>query len=563
MTTGEVRDIPGLPHRQILTILSVLLPALFLAALDQTVMVTAVRTIADDFDSYSRQAWVTTGYLIAATSTIPVYGRLSDGYGRRPVFAAAVVIFVAGSALCAAAPSMAALCAFRVVQGVGAGGMIALAFTIIGDIVPPRIRARYQGYILSVYGIAGVLGPVIGGVLAGAHSILGLTGWRWVFLVNVPIGLLTLIAIHRLLRLPGLPRRRTRLDWAGALTLTAGLVPLLVLADRGREWGWTSVTALTCLGLGGLGVAAFVLIEARLGARALLPVHLFRDRTVALGLAISFIAGFVTFGALALIPQFLQVVEGSSPALAGAQMLPAVLGLMLGSVVCSRIIARTGRYRILALAGTVTLAVGSLLIGRVDPDTPAGTFLVYLIVLGFGLGLLLQPLTVAIQSAVPAADLAVATAAGAMSRQLGGTLGVAVMLSVLFTHLPHTLARELERAGGSPEFRSAVLGGLGSPDAAEAALARGLAERDEAGVAAVLADSSIIQRLEPVVARPFEAGFAEAFTAVCPLAFVLAVLAFGVTIVWKEIPLRTSAGGAAPAEARRPSVNSPPDHPPA
>lgn len=549
MAIDEVRGVTDSPHRHIPAILIALLPALFSAALDQTVMVTAVRTIADDFDSYSRQAWVTTGYLIAATVTIPVYGRVSDRYGRRPVFAAAIMIFVAGSVLCAWAPSMAALCAFRVVQGVGAGGLMVLTLTIIGEVIAPRERARYQGYLLSVYGIASVLGPVIGGALAGAHSILDVTGWRWVFLINVPIGLFTLVAIRRVPRLPGPSRRHTRFDRSGALALTLGLVPLLVLADRGREWGWTSGTAVACAALGILGLVAFVLIEARVGSQALIPLRLFRNRVVALGLVLSFIAGFVSFGALALIPQFLQVVEGSSPAVAGLQMLPAVIGLMLGSLVCGRFIARTGRYRILALGATVTLAAGSLLIGRVDPDTPVATFLFYLVVLGFGLGLLLQPLTVAIQSAVPVADLAVATAAATMVRQLGGTLGVSVMLSVLFTRLPHALTRELQYAGDSPDFRSAVIGALGSPDSAAAALARGLAERDRTAVAAVLADSSIIQRLEPALARPFETGFAEAFTAVCPLAFALAVLAFGVTFAWKEIPLRTSAGGAASEDA--------------
>src|SRR5690242_9224554 len=281
MTVVDTQPRPAqLSHRQILVILSGLLLGMFLAALDQTIVGTSIRTIADDLNGLSLQAWATTAYLITATITTPLYGKLSDLYGRKPFFLTAIVLFLIGSALSAASRSMYELAGFRAVQGLGAGGLFSLALAILGDIVSPRERARYQGYFLAVFGTSSVLGPVIGGFFAGQASLLGVSGWRWVFLVNVPIGIAALVVVSRTLHLHH-TRLDHRIDWWGAVTLSVGLVPLLLVAEQGRDWGWGSGRSIACYVVGAVGVVAFLLVERMMKDEALLPLTLFQNRTVA------------------------------------------------------------------------------------------------------------------------------------------------------------------------------------------------------------------------------------------------------------------------------------------
>src|SRR5690348_1488057 len=287
-----------LTHRQIVTILVGLMMGMFLAALDQTIVATAIRTIADDLKGLDQQAWATTAYLITSTIVTPLYGKLSDIYGRKKFFSAAITIFVVGSVLCTLSQTMLQLAFYRAVQGLGAGGLFSLALAIIGDIVPPRERAKYQGYFLAVFGTSSVLGPVIGGFFAGQETILGITGWRWVFLVNVPIAIAALIVVSRTLHLHH-TRLDHRIDYWGAVALTVGLVPLLIVAEQGREWGWTSTNALICYGVGLLGVVAFFVIERAMGEEALLPLRLFQNRTVAVASIASVFIGMGMFGAIA------------------------------------------------------------------------------------------------------------------------------------------------------------------------------------------------------------------------------------------------------------------------
>src|SRR4051812_45129250 len=250
-----------LNHRQIVEILTGLMLGMFLAALDQPMVASAIRTSGDDLHGLSVQAWVTTAYLITATISTPLYGKLSDIYGRKPLFLTAITIFLIGSAACAFATSMYMLAAFRAFQGLGAGGLFSLALAIIGDIVPPRERARYQGYFLAVFGTSSVLGPVIGGFFAGQSEILSIDGWRWVFLVNVPIGIVALAVVAKVLNIPH-TRRDHRIDWWGAITICICLVPLLTVAEQGREWGWDSGRSIACYVVGGIGLALFILAEA-------------------------------------------------------------------------------------------------------------------------------------------------------------------------------------------------------------------------------------------------------------------------------------------------------------
>ncbi|MFC9788143.1 MDR family MFS transporter [Rhodococcus sp. NPDC127528] len=541
-------------HREILVILSGLMLGMFLAALDQTIVSTAIRTIADDLNGYSLQAWVTTAYLITATLATPLYGKLSDMYGRKPFFMAAIIIFVLGSLLCTLAQSMYMLAAFRAFQGLGAGGLMSLALAILGDIVGPRERAKYQGYFLAVFGTSSVLGPVLGGLLAGQSSILGIDGWRWVFLVNVPIGMFALAVVYRVLHLPKVRKPGVRIDWWGALVLAIGIVPLLIVAEQGREWGWGSAASVSCYVIGAVGVLGFVFVEKSMRDAALIPLRMFRNSTFALGVVISIVVGAAMFGGISLLPQYLQVVRGSSPTLAGMQMLPMVLGLMIGSITSGQLIAKTGHYRMFPLIGASMLTLGMFLLHFVQADSPLPLVMVFMLITGFGLGNLMQPLTLAIQNALPPQDMGVSTAAATFFRQIGGTLGVAVFLSILFAQLTPNITSQLQSAAHDPAFQQAVVEGAHSANPADVALATGLMSHDTTAAASVLQDSSVIQQLSPALAQPFKVGFADSMSVVFLTVTVIALIALVLVVFWKEVPLRTAGGLAA---ARQESDGSP------
>jgi len=335
----------ALTHKQILTILTGLMLGMFLAALDQTIVATAIRTIGDDLHGLSAQAWVTTAFLITSTIATPLYGKLSDIYGRKPLFMIAITIFLVGSALCGLAQNMYMLAVFRAFQGIGAGGLFSLALAILGDLVAPRERARYQGYFLAVFATSSVLGPVIGGFFAGQQSILGITGWRWIFYINVPIGLIALVVVNRTLHLHQ-ERRSHRIDWFGATALIVGLVPLLIIAEQGRLWGWASPIAFACYLIGVAGIVSFVYVESRMGDDALIPLRLFRSRNFAVGSGQSIVIGVGLFGGIASIPLYLQIVKGASPTEAGLLILPMVAGIMAAAVISGQLTSRTGHYRV-------------------------------------------------------------------------------------------------------------------------------------------------------------------------------------------------------------------------
>src|ERR671910_341427 len=343
-------------HRQIVTILAGLMLGMFLAALDQTVVSTAIRVIADDLQGFDLQAWATTAFLITSTITTPLYGKLSDLYGRRPFYLFAIGVFILGSMLCGLADSMYQLAAYRAIQGIGAGGLMSLALAIIGVIVPPRERSKYQGYFMAVFGTSSVLGPVIGGLLAGQSSLLGLTGWRWIFMINVPLGMLAFAAVYRVLHLPHV-RRDHRIDWPGALALVTFIVPLLIVAEQGRLWGWASGRALLCYVIGAVGLVLFLLAERAYRDEALLPLRLFGNRSFTIASLGSVVIGAAMFGGLLLLPQYLQIVHGSSATVAGLQMIPLVAGIMVGAMSSGITISKTGKYKVFPLAGTVLMTV--------------------------------------------------------------------------------------------------------------------------------------------------------------------------------------------------------------
>jgi EmrB/QacA subfamily drug resistance transporter len=537
MSAPAAPDRPLLGHRQILTIFAGLMVGMFLAALDQTIVATSIRTIADDLGGLSLQAWATTAYLITGTISTPLYGKLSDLYGRKPLFLTAIGVFVVGSVACAFATSMYQLAAFRALQGLGAGGLFSLALTIIGDIVAPRERARYQGYFVAVFGTSSVLGPVAGGFFAGQPELLGITGWRWVFLINVPLGIAALVVVSRVLNIPH-TRREHRIDWPGAVALAVGLVPLLVLAEQGRAWGWTSPWALLCYALGAVGLLLFVLAERRIGDDALLPLRFFRNGVFAWGSLAGFVAGMGMFGALALLPLYLQIVKGSTPTEAGLQTLPLVLGIMSMSIFSGQFISRTGRYKIWPVVGLSLMIVGIGLLSRIGVDTPYWQTALIMVVVGWGLGGNMQPLTLAVQNATPPKDMGVATASATFFRQMGGTLGTAVFLSVLFSALPNRIVENFRAAAPDPAFTAALRDPAVLADPANQPVLAAV----RGGAAPNLDDSSYLSAVDPVLARPILEGFASSMATVFLCAAAVLVVGLVAVLRMKEVPLRTQSG---------------------
>jgi EmrB/QacA subfamily drug resistance transporter len=541
-----------LTHRQILSILTGLMAGMFLAALDQTIVATSIRTIADDLNGLSVQAWATTAYLITATISTPLYGKLSDLYGRRPFFIAAISIFVVGSLLCGFSQEMWQLAAFRAVQGLGAGGLFSLALTIIGDIVPPRERAKYQGYFLAVFGTSSVLGPVVGGFLAGQETVLGIDGWRWVFLINVPVGGVALALVMRSLHLPH-TRREHQIDWPGALALVAGLVPLLLLAEQGREWGWSSPLSVSLMVVGVLGIIAFLLAERHYGDDALLPLRLFRGRTFGIGSLLNFILGMGMFGGLAALPLYLQIVKGASPTEAGLLLLPLTAGIMSGSIFAGQVISRTGRYKKFPVIGAGLLVVALAMLSTIGVDTPLGYTMGYAALFGLGLGFNMQPLVLAVQNAVPPQDMGVATSSATFFRQMGGTLGTAVFLSILFSTVTDNIVRAFQDAAQTPAFQAALQDPAVTGDPANAKILDALQSGGGATPtlpAGTLDDTSFLADLDDRLARPFLVGFSDSMDLVFRFAAMVLVLAFVVVLFLPEEKLRSVSGIQAQQQQR-------------
>ncbi|WP_020116064.1 MDR family MFS transporter [Streptomyces canus] len=505
-TTEDVRDtrehhVSG----NVLVSIGALLLGMLLAALDQTIVSTALPTIVSDLGGLQHLSWVVTAYLLASTAATPLWGKLGDQYGRKRLFQTAIVIFLIGSALCGMAQDMTQLIAFRALQGLGGGGLMVLSMAIVGDLVTPRERGRYQGLFGAVFGATSVLGPLLGGLFTEHLS------WRWVFYVNLPVGVVALTVIAVVLRIP---RKSTKhvIDYLGTFLIAAVATCLVLVASLGGStWGWGSPQIVGLAVLGVLLAVVFVGVERR-AAEPVLPLKLFRVRTFTLSAVISFIVGFAMFGAMTYLPTFLQVVHGVSPTMSGVHMLPMVFGLLFSSTLSGQIVSRTGRWKVFPVAGTAVTTLGLLLLHRLDESSSTWVMSVYFCVFGLGLGLVMQVLVLIVQNAVSYEDLGVATSGATFFRSIGASFGVAIFGTVFANRLGDKLAEALHGAQLPP---GVSVSGIEADS-------RGLAE--------------LPGSLRPEVLHAYASSITDVFLYAAPVAFLGFVLAWFL----KEDPLRGS-----------------------
>ena len=496
-------DLPNQPirmtHRQILVVLTGLMLGLFLAALDQTIVATALPTIVGEFGGLDHLSWVVTAYLLASTVTAPLYGKISDLYGRKIVFQTAIGLFLIGSVLCGVSQNMAQLISFRGIQGLGAGGLFVMAFTIIGDVVSPRERGRYQGYFGAVFAVASIAGPLLGGWLVDNLT------WRWVFYINLPVGLVALLVTGTVLNIP-FHRQEHRIDYPGAGLLVGGVSALLLVTvwgGREYEWGSPLIIGLATLGL--VLVGLFLWWESRTD-EPILPLRLFKDRTFALTSAAGFVVGLAMFGAIIFLPLFLQIVVGASATNSGLLLLPMMAGIITASVGSGRLISRTGRYKIYPVVGSMLASVALFLLSTMGVGTTLPLASVYMLILGAGLGLVMQVLVLAVQNSVERRDLGVATSASTFFRSLGGSFGTALFGAIFTSQVAVNISRNLP---GSD------LGG-----------------RD------LTSSPGVIDQLPDTVRVGVIQAFADATGTVFLAAVPFAIAAFVVILLLPELPLR-------------------------
>jgi EmrB/QacA subfamily drug resistance transporter len=515
VSTQAVNPAPGEgQNRQaVLAAIGALLLGMLLAALDQTIVSTALPTIVSDLGGMDHLSWVVTAYLLASTAATPLWGKLGDQYGRKKLFQAAIVIFLIASALCGVAQNMPQLIGFRALQGLGGGGLMVLSMAIVGDIVSPRERGRYQGLFGAVFGTTSVLGPLLGGFFTQHLS------WRWVFYINLPIGIVALLVIAAVLHIPA-SRTRHTIDYLGTFLIASVTTCLVLVASLGGvTWAWGSAQIIGLAVLAAVLLVVFVYVEQR-AAEPVLPLKLFRIRTFTLVAVISFIVGFAMFGALTYLPTFLQIVHGISPTISGVHMLPMVLGLLLTSTLSGQLVSRTGRWKVFPIAGTAITAVGLLLLHRLDESSSTGEMSAYFFVFGAGLGLVMQVLVLVVQNAVSYEDLGVATSGATFFRSIGASFGVAIFGSIFTNRLEDMLTDAL--AGRS------VPSGVGPGQLA--------------------ADPRLIAELPPALRPSVLHAYSSSITDVFLYAVPVVVVAFLVSWFLKEDKLRGSVTAPDPTE---------------
>ncbi|MEU8735964.1 DHA2 family efflux MFS transporter permease subunit [Streptomyces halstedii] len=503
----------GRSTRSVLVAIGALLLGMLLAALDQTIVSTALPTIVSDLGGLDHLSWVVTAYLLAATAATPLWGKLGDQYGRKKLFQTAIVIFLVGSALCGLAQSMPQLIGFRALQGLGGGGLMVLSMAIVGDIVTPRERGKYQGLFGAVFGVTSVLGPLLGGFFTQHLS------WRWVFYINLPIGVVALLVIAAVLHIP-VRRTKHTIDYLGTFLIAAVATALVLVASLGGStWAWGSLPIIALAVLAVVLLVAFVATERR-AVEPVLPLKLFRIRTFTLVAVISFVIGFAMFGAMTYLPTFLQVVHGITPTLSGVHMLPMVFGLLITSTGSGQIVSRTGHWKVFPVTGTALTAIGLLLLSQLSRSSSTWTMSLYFFVFGAGLGLVMQVLVLAVQNAVGYEDLGVATSGATFFRSIGASFGVAVF-GTIFTN---RLTGKLE----------AALSGRSLPPGTDA----GSLAADPRALGRLPAD------LRPAVLDAYSNSITDVFLYAVPVVLVAFVFAWFL----REDPLRGSVTAPDPSE---------------
>ena len=496
-------------------IFGALMLVILLASLDQTIVATALPTIVGDLGGLQHLSWVVTAYLLASTVTGPIYGKLGDLYGRKIVLQTAIVIFLIGSALCGLAQSMVELIVFRAVQGLGAGGLLVTTIAVVGDVIPPRERGRYQGLFGAVFAVSTVIGPLLGGFFVDNLS------WRWIFYVNLPLGAVALVVIGAVFRSRA-EHVRHSIDYAGAGLLAAALTGIVLFTSLGGTtlaWGSPASVGLITGGIALL--AAFVATERR-AEEPILPLTLFRNRSFVVCGGIGFIIGLALFGAIVYLPLFLQIVKGKSPTSSGLQLTPMMAGLLVTSIVSGRLISRFGRYRPFPIAGTALVTVGMVLLSRLSIHSSASAASLYMLVVGLGLGMVMQVLVLAVQNAVAYRFMGVATSGAVLFRQVGGLIGVALFGAIFANRLHGNLARLLPPGVHAPKT----------------------------------ATPKLVNQLPPQVHDAYAAAVAASLRPVFVVAAGIALFAFLLSWLLREVPLRTTSramsgeelAGAASAE---------------
>ncbi len=510
-----------------MVILSGLMTGMLLAALDQTIVSTALKSIVEDFEGLNHYTWVVTAYLLTSTASTPLYGKISDIYGRRVVFQFAIVTFLIGSFAAGAAQNMAQLIGTRAIQGLGAGGLMALTFVIIGDIVPPRERGRYQGYFGAVWGLSSVAGPLLGGFFSDHETILGITGWRWIFYINIPFGIAALVITSAVLHIPKVKREHT-IDYFGALLMVAAVSStLLAVSIYGPERGWTNSTTVTYLAIGILLTLIFLVWEGK-AKEPILPLSLFKNHTFSLTSALGFIIGAGMFGAIVMLPLYLQVVKGDTATEAGLKLIPFMLGIVSTSIYSGKAITKHGHYKRFPIIGTVVMTIGLLLMSTLSATTPFWQLSIFSILVGAGLGLSMQTIVIALQNSVDFKDMGVATSSNTFFRSLGSVFGTAIFGTILTNRLAFYLEDNFKNLAASNP--SAVQG------------------FDPAALEGIQSNTAVLQTLPPEIQATALESFVNSFHVVFLVAVPITALGFLLALFLRETPLRTNKDYAAARE---------------